>query len=453
MLKSNNIKSKKQSEKVPHFPLKPHKALTNKELEPLLLKSGTETEFVSFGMENTDFLSSKKKMHKNLFAHENLQLRYIPADLKTNPSGWYIEYYFLNPLSDNLERTRIKVNHLRKKLKNDRDAKAELKLYCNKINLKLAVGWSPVVDNSGVGLKQIGECIDSFLLMKKKEVRGETSFQHYSSQLNIFKNWLIDQKLDSLLPCDFTQNHAMRYMDFIILKKNISNRTWNNYRSFLRNFFNWMIERNYCTKNHFSEMKKKRNEEKIRKPIPIEERKKIINYLKSEKYSFFMFTLFEFSCLMRPIEIFRMKIENIDIANQVIHLSGNQTKNGKSRDIVIPNNVLSELISYHNHIHLERYRLSDYLFSTNYLPGNCFQLSKVATKTWSRIRSRLNFPKEYQLYSLRDSFITESMNAHISPLTIQEHADHSSLEITSIYANHKSKEVTDDIRKNSPDFY
>ena len=42
------------------------------------------------------------------------------------------------------------------------------------------------------------------------------------------------------------------------------------------------------------------------------------------------------------------------------------------------------------------------------------------------------------------------MNAHISPLTIQEHADHSSLEITSIYANHKSKEVTDDIRKNSP---
>ncbi len=61
--------------------------------------------------------------------------------------------------------------------------------------------------------------------------------------------------------------------------------------------------------------------------------------------------------------------------------------------------------------------------------------------------------KEYQLYSLRDSFITESMNAHISPLTIQEHADHSSLEITSIYANHKSKEVTDDIRKNSPDFY
>ena len=72
MLKSNNIKSKKQSEKVPHFPLKPHKALTNKELEPLLLKSGTETEFVSFGMENTDFLSSKKNAQKSIRTREGL---------------------------------------------------------------------------------------------------------------------------------------------------------------------------------------------------------------------------------------------------------------------------------------------------------------------------------------------------------------------------------------------
>ena len=403
--------------------------------------------------ENENFSSPKKKMHKNLFAYESLKIQYIPAELRTNPSGWYIEYYFLNPLSDVLERTRIKVNYLRKKLKSDRDAKLELKQYCNKINLKLAVGWSPVIDSSGVGLKTLAECIDSFLIMKKKEVRGETSFHHYLSQLNMFKEWLLSENLEKMLPCDFSQSHAMRYMDYVLLKKNISNRTWNNYRAFLRSFFNWMIERNYCIKNHFSEMKKKRNEEKKRKPIPIEDRKKIVTYLKEENYSFFIFTLFEFSCLMRPIEIFRMKIENIDIAKQIIHLSGKQTKNGKSRDVVIPNNVLSELIKYHNHIHIEQYKNSNYLFSANYLPGDKMQLSKVATKTWSHVRAALKLPMEYQLYSLRDSFITESMNAHISPLTIQEHADHSSLEITSIYANHKSQEVTDDIRKNSPKFY
>ena len=118
-------------------------------------------------------------MHKNLFAHEKALIQVHSSRFKkgkTNPSGWYIEYYFLNPLSDNLERTRIKVNHLRKKLKNDRDAKAELKLYCNKINLKLAVGWSPVVDNSGVGLKQIGECIDSFPFDEEKKRLGGNQF-------------------------------------------------------------------------------------------------------------------------------------------------------------------------------------------------------------------------------------------------------------------------------------
>ena len=114
---------------------------------------------------------------------------------------------------------------------------------------------------------------------------------------------------------------------------------------------------------------------------------------------------------------------------------------------------MSELIQYHNVVHIEKYKPSDYLFSTNYIPGNKFQLSKVATRTWSKLRETLRMPKEYQLYSLRDSFITESMNANVSPLSIQEHADHSSLDITSIYANHKSKEVIDDIRKNSPNFF
>ena len=214
-----------------------------------------------------------------------------------------------------------------------------------------------------------------------------------------------------------------------------------------------MIERNYAGKNHFSDMKKKRNEEKTRKPIPIEDRIRIVEHLKKEHYPFFIFILLEFSCLMRPVEIFRMKISNIDIGNQLIHLNGNQTKNGKSRDIVIPNNILSELIEYHKKVNLDRYNLDDYLFSTNYLPGKEYQLSKVATRTWSILRRDLKLPKEYQLYSLRDSFITESMNANVSPLSIQEHADHSSLNITSIYTHHKSKEVTDELRSKSPKLY
>jgi len=439
--------------RIPHFPQNSNKALTDKTLELFSEKSGTKTEHDIFGMENTDFLSPKKKMQKNLFTHDTLKVRYIPAELRTNPSGWYIEYYFLNPLSDNLERTRIKVNYIRKKLKSDRLAKQELKLYCNKINLKLESGWSPIVDNSLNGFKTLVECIDLFLEMKRKEVRGDTSYKHYSSQLNIFRNWILDNNFANLLPCDFGKHLAMEYMDYVQMTKNISNRTWNNYRTFMRSFFNWMIERNYAGKNHFSDMKKKRNEEKTRKPIPIEDRIRIVEHLKKEHYPFFIFILLEFSCLMRPVEIFRMKISNIDIGNQLIHLNGNQTKNGKSRDIVIPNNILSELIEYHKKVNLDRYNLDDYLFSTNYLPGKEYQLSKVATRTWSILRRDLKLPKEYQLYSLRDSFITESMNANVSPLSIQEHADHSSLNITSIYTHHKSKEVTDELRSKSPKLY
>ena len=57
-----------------------------------------------------------------------------------------------------------------------------------------------------------------------------------------------------------------------------------------------------------------------------------------------------------------------------------------------------------------------------------------------------------QLYSFRDTGIYEMLKSGIDDLTVMQHADHSSLSITTIYANHKDEKLIEKINKNAPKF-
>lgn len=392
-------------------------------------------------------------MYLNLNTHENPLIQHTPCELKENPSGWYIEYYCYNPLVGRMERVRNKVNKYRKKLHSDVIARKELKLLCFNINVKLTSGWSPFVGTSKVNFVNLEECIERYLDIKRKELRFE-SLRFYTSQTNTFRDWLIDRKILRNLPSDFDKSSAIRYLDDIFLNKKVSNRTWNNYRCFQFTFFNWLIERGYCSINPFSNITRKQNEAPNRDVIFIEDRKPIFTYIRENNYPFFIFSLLEYSCLMRPIEIFRTKIENIDLIEQCIHLSGNQTKNKKSRTIIIPNAVIGEIKEYFSKMQISNYDKKLYLFSNNYIPGNIEQTSKKSSATWSKIRKQLNLPLNFKLYSLRDSSILDMLSCEeISPKAVQHHADHSTLAMTTKYSNHESKVVNQQIKENSPDFY
>ena len=52
------------------------------------------------------------------------------------------------------------------------------------------------------------------------------------------------------------------------------------------------------------------------------------------------------------------------------------------------------------------------------------------------MRQVTGLPDEMQLYSLRDTGITDLLHAGVGQLTVQHHADHSSLAISGIYTDH-----------------
>jgi len=103
-------------------------------------------------------------------------------------------------------------------------------------------------------------------------------------------------------------------------------------------------------------------------------------------------------------------------------------------------------------MNLSQYPDNYYIFSTDLLPDKNHVNNGYYSKRWSKLRQRLKLPIEMQLYSFRDTGINEMIKSGIDDLSVMQHADHSSLEITSLYANHFDKNLNELIYSRAPKF-
>ena len=69
--------------------------------------------------------------------------QYLPAVLRQNSMGWYIEYYAYNQISKGLERKRVRVNRERKRARTFAEFRSITTQMIIKINCRLESGWSP----------------------------------------------------------------------------------------------------------------------------------------------------------------------------------------------------------------------------------------------------------------------------------------------------------------------
>lgn len=65
-------------------------------------------------------------------------------------------------------------------------------------------------------------------------------------------------------------------------------------------------------------------------------------------------------------------------------------------------------------------------------PNSAMLSEDYLRKYWIKIRKKLNLPEEMQLYSLRDTGIFDMLKSGIDDLSVMQHADHHSLEMTTI---------------------
>ena len=394
------------------------------------------------------FSDTKKKMPipKSTRINQSNQniFDYLPARLCMNKSGWMITYYISHPVTQESIRVRKRVDNIRKRYANQRDAIAHISKIIMSINSKLSMGINPMCsDNDCVAVyTRIDDVISKYLSFKSKDCRTDT-MRSYTSHAKDFGLWCKKHKIVSI--GEITRMVAIRYIDGLNDKK-CASRTYNNRIKNLRLLFNWAIDHGYCTDNFFETIKTRKNEEKKRCYIDADTRRKISGWFcENNEFPMELMCNMVYQCLIRPKEIRTLKISDIDFENNTITVRSENAKNHHERIVPVKNKIIEKI---RQHIGSSKKR---YLFSENLVPGDTPSGPSAIVKRFEKMKKALKLNASVQMYGLRDSGITDMLYAGIDPLTVKQLADHHSLAITSIYSRKIDGKLLDCVSK-LPDF-
>ena len=378
---------------------------------------------------------------------------YLPAVLKTNQSGWIIEYYVENPQTQSLARKKIKLQRLITRYSTKTEARKHINNIIVALNMKLSTGWNPyfVGEDSRlyVPLREVAE---KYKQEVKRNTRPDTC-RSYTSFVTIFCEW-IEKMSPNIYSSMVTHALVAKFMDYVYNERkgrkteSMSNRTYNNYIKNGSAFFSWLIDKCYCKENHFTKIKSKKKEDKTRILIPEETREKITKYLLNKNPNYLIMLKLIYNSLIRPKEIRNLLVSDISVTKGQITVRREVAKNGKER--IVP--MTPDLIEDFTRLNLQSYASNCYIFGENFAPSKIKLYDNFMSKFWAKMRNELKLPKEMQQYSLRDSGIFEMLKSGIDPLSVKQLADHHSLEMTTIYAKHLDPNLQKIIVDNAPKF-
>ena len=371
-------------------------------------------------------------------------LGFIPSVIKKNPSyGEYIEYAVFNPVTLQMDRQRIRLNRLRRHFSTATLYRQHVTQVLCTINAKLSGGWTPFGEtHDSRELIPLNQAINAYIDDKKRELR-DASMVSYSSVCNILLEWLATQNMDEIPTNLFNNRIALRFMDELLLRPKFNNNTYNTYLKKYRACFNWLVERGYCKENPFEKIKTKRKQEKMRGLIPADAREKVLQYVRTSKEPNFEIVMhLVFSSLIRPTEIERIQIKDIDLKNACIRIPADKAKTHIERFAPMSDasiQLISDLLA-------KGYPGEWYLLGSTLVPSKDPCYHGKFKKAWIKIREKCELPADMQLYSLKDSGITELLEAGVDTLTVMQAADHHDLTTTTKYACHRNSGMIDKVR-------
>ena len=405
---------------------------------------------VSTGTNSAQMFNSSCRMtkgEKKMFV-QNLKTprNYFPAVLKHQRShGWVIEYYAIDP-EGVMRRMVVKMNSMRKRFALAADFKAHCNMVVCNINAKLAGGWTPFGEQQNTRLyTPIDAVLDEYLSEKAEELRPDTMV-NYRSFAKVFLTW-INQICPGAHCSLFNKVMAVKFMDYLRDTHKLSGRAWNNRLKQARAFFSWALEKCYVAQNPFATIKTKREQPKKRIMIPKDTRARISAYFASRIPQYNVLMQLVYSALIRPKEAWRLKIANINLSEGYISVFSEESKTHYSRIATLVPKLREDIAHM-----ISGAKQDDYLFGKNYTPGAKQIVYSRFRKEWDTMRQALKLPQEMQLYSLRDTGITEMLKSGIDALTVMQHADHHDLSMTTRYANHADPRLVETISAKAPMF-
>jgi integrase len=381
-------------------------------------------------------------------------------------NDWYINYSF------NGKQYRIKDNLNR--IKDHKEKLYEAEVLLKSIKNDLENGFDPSNPEDFIAQKlneqiKLSDAITIYIDELATYTRPKT-VGSYKSKLHYF-NEAFPNKAVHTFTTDEIQQYIYRKIHSTLpaklflngksfeLKKAIpwTSNTVRSAKGIFRAFFSWCIKNNYYKgENPVSKIEQKRirSEESAKPrhlPFSKEDITKLMNYLDENDKPTAFFTRIIYSTCMRPSEICKLRLKDIDMENKQIIIPLDITKNTKktSVDIIdIEPNLFEEFVS----LKIDNYPL--HYFLTSKSNDNIIgELSIGSNKPYKKLVKALKIlqldNKGYTLYSFKHFSNLQRFNNGWTLAEIMKANRHSSISITEIYLKDLNK-VTDISKKEVP---
>lgn len=404
---------------------------------------------------------------------------FVPADLRHDTNGWYIVYYAFNPIISKLEMKRIKLNLLKKRCRSMVEFKVQVNdimrtidnqlrtaaLNCvqttaatpativpevatvaasTPVVAPLSTPSAPVSENVRY-YKTLDEVTRIFTAEKEKELRNST-MRSYKSFCHMLREWA-NEHYPYIKMSMFERAHAVEFLDDMAAK-GLGPNTYNNMIRLGSVLFIWAKAKCYTRENPFDGQKRKRVLEKTRTIIKPEHQALIDKWFADNQPEMRIVCRLIYTSLLRPIEITRVQVKQIDFVNHCIRMPREKTKTWEAREGRL-DAELEEMLRKH----IQGANPDDYLFADSlWRCGKRPMGNGTYGKAWDRMRTDLKLPKEYQLYSLKDTAINSMLKAGVDDLSVMQAAGHKDLSMTTIYANHHDDKLIDNLNQKAPKF-
>lgn len=346
----------------------------------------------------------------------------------------YVYWYVLDPQSilegtPKLKRLKKKFNHI--KAKRERD-EAALR-FRDEVARKLAQGWNPLLLETGRGgFAAIADCMSKYkrhLAKKfKEDVIKKSTIDNYMCRLNKLERYIEQQPNNLIYMYQLDLPFFEGFLEHIYIDRDTSTRTRNNYLNWLSSFCAYMKGNGFMETNFAEHITRLRVSDKQRKPIDEGDIKQLAEYLEKDNRHFLLACLMMYYTLVRPNELTYIQLKDFNLKEQTLYLSHEYTKNRKDAVVTIPAKIIRLMVELETFNHPDTF----YLFGRGFIPSEKKAEGRIFREYFVKVREALKWPDYYQFYSLKDSGITNTIDA-VGLTIAKDQARHSSVAVTNKY--------------------
>jgi len=315
---------------------------------------------------------------------------------------WFVDFFCYDPAIGELRRKRYYLpDNLKVKEKRRRGAEI-----LESVTRSLRSGWTPWAGKQDTrGYTLLEDCFDLYLKYIGKKSREKTKAS-YRSRINMIRLYNEKRMIPIKYAYQYDEVFVNEYLDWLIMDREVSATTRNNYRDWCCGFADWMIARNYIRHNPAEKIPQMREEEKKRKDLSQKKLKEMVAHLKVVDKYFLLACYMEYYTFIRPTELTYVKVGDISVKEQSIQVHGEHSKNHRDSKVGLNKRVIKLMIE----LNVLSMPNDYYLFGKNFRPSKDRIGPDQFNHRWKKMREALGWSDVYQFYSLKDSGIRDLAN-------------------------------------------